>query len=130
MIAAQAVRAAPMRRPFPTRARQVHAVARVRRGAGTTWEVRTFVVVSATICAVFLLVVLYLSQATAVASGGYETQRLERVRDELRRQNALLEVESARLDSPARIEAEAKRLGLVRAAAVPVVQAEPIAAKR
>jgi hypothetical protein len=52
------------------------------------------------------------------------------VRDELRRQNALLEVESARLDSPARIEAEARRLGLVRAAAVPVVQAEPIAAKR
>jgi len=39
-------------------------------------------------------------------------------------------VESARLDSPARIESEARRLGLVRAAAVPVVQAEPIAAKR
>jgi cell division protein FtsL len=130
LIAAQAVRAAPMRRPFPTRSRHVHAVPRARRGAGTTWEVRTFVVVSAAICAVFLLVVLYLSQATAVATGGYETQRLERVRDELRRQNALLEVESARLDSPARIEAEAKRLGLVRVAAVPVVQAEPIAARR
>ena len=119
-----------MRRPFPTRSRQGHTVPRARRGVGTTWEVRTFVVVSAAICAVFLLVVLYLSQATAVATGGYETQRLERVRDELRRQNALLEVESARLDSPARIEAEARRLGLVRAAAVPVVQAEPIAAKR
>ena len=130
MIAAQAVRAAPMRRPFPARARSLHAVPRARRGAGTTWEVRTFVLVSAAICAVFLLVVLYLSQATAVATGGYETQRLERVRDELRRQNALLEVESARLDSPARIEAEARRLGLVRAAVVPVVQAEPIAAKR
>jgi hypothetical protein len=86
--------------------------------------------VSTAICAVFLLVVLYLSQATAVATSGYETQRLGGVRDELRRQNALLEVESARLDSPARIEAEAKRLGLVRAAAVPVVQLEPIAAKR
>jgi cell division protein FtsL len=92
--------------------------------------VRTFVVVSAAICAVFLLTVLYLSQATAVATRGYEAQRLEQQRDELRRQNALLEVESARLDSPARIEAEARRLGLVRAAAVPVVQAEPIAAKR
>jgi hypothetical protein len=79
---------------------------------------------------VFLLTVLYLSQATAVATRGYEAQRLEQQRDELRRQNALLEVESARLDSPARIEAEARRLGLVRAAAVPVVQAEPIAAKR
>ncbi|HEY9325735.1 MAG TPA: septum formation initiator family protein [Candidatus Limnocylindria bacterium] len=91
---------------------------------------RTFVVVSAAICAVFLLTVLYLSQATSVATRGYEAQRLEQQRDELRRQNALLEVESARLDSPARIEAEARRLGLVRAAAVPVVQAEPIAARR
>ena len=86
--------------------------------------------VSAAICALFVLVVLYLSQATAVATRGYEAQRLEQVRDELRRQNALLEVESARLDSPARIEAEARRLGLVRAVAVQVVQAEPIAAKR
>ena len=91
---------------------------------------RTFVIVSSAICAVFLLSVLYLSQATAVATRGYEAQRLEQQRDELRRQNALLEVESARLDSPARIEVEARRLGLVRAAAVPVVQAEPIAAKR
>jgi cell division protein FtsL len=119
-----------MRRPFTARPRHGHAVARRERGAGTTWEVRTFAVVSAAICAVFLLVVLYLSQATAVATRGYETQRLESVRDEVRRQNALLEVESARLDSPARIETEARRLGLVRAAAVQVVQAEPIAAKR
>ncbi len=119
-----------MRRPFAARPRRGHAVSRRRHAAGTTWEVRTFVAVSAAICAVFLLVVLYLSQATAVATRGYETQRLESVRDELRRQNALLEVESARLDSPARIEAEARRLGLVRAAAVLVVQAEPIAAKR
>jgi len=126
---AQAVRAAPVRRPFPTRPR-THAVPRRRQGAGTTWEVRTFVVVSAAICALFLLIVLYLAQATSVATRGYETQRLERVRDELRRQNALLEVETARLDSPARIEAEARRLGLVRAAVVPIVQVEPIAAKR
>ena len=119
-----------MRRPFPARPRSGHAVARHRTGAGTTWEIRTFLVVSAAICALFLLVVLYLSQATAVATGGYETQRLERVRDELRRQNALLEVESARLDSPARIEAEAKKAGLVRVATIPVVQLEPIAANR
>ena len=119
-----------MRRQFPSRSRGAHAVSRGRHAAGTTWEVRTFVVASAAICAVFLLTVLYLSQATAVATRGYEAQRLEQQRDELRRQNALLEVESARLDSPARIEAEARRLGLVRAAAVPVVQAEPIAAKR
>ena len=119
-----------MRRQFPSRSHGAHAVPRRRPAAGTTWEVRTFVVVSAAICAVFLLTVLYLSQATTVATRGYEAQRLEQQRDELRRQNALLEVESARLDSPARIEAEARRLGLVRAAAVPVVQAEPIAAKR
>ena len=118
-----------MRRPFQARPRG-HAVPRGRSGAGTTWEVRTFVVVSAAICAVFLLVVLYLSQSTTVTTSSYQTQRLERVRDELRRQNALLEVESARLDSPARIETEARRLGLVRAASVQVVQAEPIAAKR
>lgn len=128
MIAAQAVRAAPVRRPFPTRPR-THAVPR-RPAADTTWEVRTFAVVAAALCAVFVLVVLYLVQTTTVATRGYETQRLERVRDELRRQNALLEVESARLDSPARIETAARGLGLVRAAAVPVVQAEPIAAKR
>jgi len=119
-----------VRRPFTARPRHGHAVPLRRRGAGTTWEVRTFVAVSAAICALFVLVVLYLSQATAVATRGYEAQRLEQVRDELRRQNALLEVESARLDSPARIEAEARRLGLVRAVAVQVVQAEPIAAKR
>ena len=119
-----------MRRQFPSRSHGAHAVPRRRHSAGTTWEVRTFVVVSAAICAVFLLTVLYLSQATAVATRGYEAQRLEQQRDELRRQNALLEVESARLDSPARIEAEARRIGLVRAAAVPVFQAEPIAAKR
>jgi hypothetical protein len=129
LIAAQAVRAAPMRRPFPARSRHAHATVR-QRSAGTTWEVRTFVLVSAAICAVFLLVVLYLVQATTVATRGYEAQRLESTRDELRRQNALLEVESARLDSPARIEVEARRLGLVRAAVVPVVQLEPIAAKR
>jgi cell division protein FtsL len=119
-----------VRRLSPTLPRNAHAVPRGRQAAGTTWEVRTFVFVSTAICAVFLLVVLYLSQATAVATSGYETQRLGALRDELRRQNALLEVESARLDSPARIEAEAKRLGLVRAAAVPVVQLEPIAAER
>ena len=118
-----------MRRPLPARSRYGHAVAR-RRAAGTTWEVRSFAAAALAISAVFFLVVLYLALATSVAERGYEAQRLGRELDELRRQNALLEVESARLDSPARIEAEAKRLGLVRVADVPVVQAEPIAAKR
>lgn len=91
---------------------------------------RTFVAVSAAIGFVFLLAMLYLAQTTAVSTRGYEAQRLEQVREELRRQNALLEVENARLDSPGRIQVEAQRLGLVRAAQVPVVQLEPIAAKR
>lgn len=91
---------------------------------------RTFVAVSAAIGFVFLLAMLYLAQTTAVSTRGYEAQRLEQIRAELRRQNALLEVENARLDSPGRIQVEAQRLGLVRAARVPVVKLEPIAAKR
>ena len=69
-------------------------------------------------------------QTTAVSTLGYEAQRLERTRDELRRQNSLLEVENARLDSPARIETQASKLGLVRAASVPVVNLDTITAKR
>ena len=129
MIASQAVRAAPARRAVHPRPRHTARATR-RIATGTTWEMRTFVAVSAAIAFVFVLAMLYLAQTTTVSTRGYEAQRLEQVRDEIRRQNALLEVENARLDSPARIEAEAKRLGLVRAAAVPVVQAEPIAAKR
>jgi cell division protein FtsL len=86
--------------------------------------------VSAAIALVFLLAMLYLTQATAVSTAGYEVQRLQAVRDELRRQNALLAVENARLDSPARIEAEAKRIGLVRAASIQVVKVETVAARR
>src|SRR5439155_1426137 len=66
----------------------------------------------------------------ADSAAGCEVQRLAAQRDELRRQNALLEVESARLDSPARIEADAARLGLVRAAAIRVVAPEAVAAHR
>jgi hypothetical protein len=92
--------------------------------------VRSFLVVSAAILAGFLLVLLYLGQATAVSAAGYEAQRLAAQRDELRRQNALLDIESARLASPARVEAAAQRLGLVRAATIRVVPAEAIAARR
>jgi len=103
------------------------------RGAqppSSAWEVRSFLLVSGVIVAGFLLVLLYLAQATAVSAAGYEAQRLEAQRDEIRRQNALLEIESARLDSPARIEAAAQRIGLVRAATIRVVPAVEIAAKR
>ena len=73
---------------------------------------------------------LYLAQTTTVSTRGYELQRLEQVRDELRRQNALLEVENARLDAPARIETEAQKLGLARVSTVPLLQLEPITANR
>jgi len=129
VIASQAVRAAPARRAVHPRPRQTARATR-RIVTGTTWEMRTFVAVSAAIAFVFVLAMLYLAQTTTVSTRGYEAQRLEQVRDEIRRQNALLEVENARLDSPARIEAEAQKAGLVRVATIPVVQLEPIAANR
>ncbi|HYK98287.1 MAG TPA: hypothetical protein VEU77_07820 [Candidatus Acidoferrales bacterium] len=129
MIASQAVRAAPVRRAVRPRPRHTARASRVRR-KGTTWEIRTFVATSAVIAAVFLLAMLYLAQTTTVSTLGYEAQRLQQTRDELRRQNALLEVDNARLDAPARIQAEATKLGLVRAASVPVFQLDQITAKR
>lgn len=95
----------------------------------STWEVHTFLAVSAAIAFLFLVAMLYLAQATTVSTRGYEAQRLSEQRDELRRQNALLEVENARLESPARIEAAATKLGLVRVATLPVVQLDPISAR-
>ena len=129
MIASQAVRVAPVRHVRQPRPRHTARVSR-RARAGVTWEVRTFVGVSAVIAFVFVLAMLYLAQTTAVSTRGYEAQRLEQVRDELRRQNALLEVENARLDAPARIESEAQKLGLARVSSVPLLQLEPITANR
>ncbi len=130
MTVAQAVLAAPARRRWRPRPRHAPVSSRRAVARATTWEVRAFVAASSAICVVFVLVLLYLAQATAVASRGYDAQRLQRSLAELRRQNALLEVENARLDAPARIEAEAKRIGLVRLSTIRVVQAEPIAANR
>jgi cell division protein FtsL len=131
VIASQAVRAAPVRRAVHPRprhaARATHRGPRaVARRSGTTWEVRTFVAVSAAIAFVFVLAMLYLAQTTAVSARGYEAQRLEQSLNETRRQNALLEVENARLDAPSRIDAEARKMGLVRLATIPVVQLEPL----
>ncbi|TMF80952.1 MAG: hypothetical protein E6I18_04355 [Chloroflexi bacterium] len=135
MTFAQAVRAPQARRAQHRLHR--HAVPH-RRGAsrqtarlrGASWEIRSFLVASGVIVACFLLVLLYLAQATAVSAAGYEAQRLAAQRDEVRRQNALLAIESARLDSPARVETEAQRLGLVRAATIRVVGPEAVAATR
>jgi hypothetical protein len=131
VIAVQAVRAAPMRRVVHPRPRHsARAPRAVARHGGATWEVRTFVSVSAAIAFVFVLAMLYLAQTTTVSARGYEAQRLGQALAEIRRQNALLEVENARLDAPARIDAEARKIGLVRVATIPVVQLESIAAKR
>ena len=108
-----------------------HVPAR-RRGESavraSAFETRSFLGAAAAIAVAFALALAYLAGTTGVASGGYEAQRLQATRDELHRQNALLELELARLDSPARIEAEAKRLGLIRVAFVPVIPADPLTA--
>jgi hypothetical protein len=134
---AQAVRAPQARRVQHRLHRQAvphHRVASRQAAAirvrTTSWEIRSFVLASGVIVSCFLLVLLYLAQATAVSAAGYEAQRLGAQRDELRRQNALLVIESARLDSPARVETEAQSLGLVRAATIRVVVTEAAAATR
>ena len=142
MIASQAIRSAPSR-PIPAR-RGAHAVRRrpvatVRSTASThrriatpaspaSWDLRLFGAAAAAIVVGFALAVLYLSQATAVSATGYEAQRLAATRDELRRQSALIEVQIAKLDSPARVTAEATRLGMTRASYVPVIAAAPLRA--
>jgi hypothetical protein len=117
----------PHRQAVPRRTAARHADRVTRRAS---WEVRSFAIASGAIVLGFLVVLLYLAQATAVSAAGYEAQRLEAQRDEIRRQNALLAIESARLESPARVESEAQRLGLVRAATIHVVPAEAVAAAR
>jgi cell division protein FtsL len=123
-------RSVRVRRAIPAhsvRPRARHARAAVR---ATSFELRSFVGASAAIAVAFVLALAYLAGSTGVASVGYEAQRLQSQRDELRRQNSLLELELARLDSPARIEAQAQRLGLVRLAYIPVVPADPLTARR
>ncbi|MGI8878244.1 MAG: hypothetical protein ACR2G8_06470 [Candidatus Limnocylindria bacterium] len=95
-----------------------------------TREIRTFGVTAAAIAAGFLLALLYLGQITGVSAHGYEMQRLEAHRDELRRQSALLDVQLAKLDAPARIEAQAARLGLARVGHVRVMNAVELAARK
>lgn len=132
MTFAQAVRAPQARRVphHPHRQAVAHRRAATRHVRSASWEIRSFLLASGVIVACFLIALLYLAQATAVSAAGYEAQRLAAQRDELRRQNALLIIESARLDSPGRVEAEAQRLGLVRAATIRVVGPEAVAATR
>ncbi len=119
----------------PVRPARVAATSRAparsaRRLPHGTWELRSFAGAAAAILVFFLVALVYVSATTTLSATGYESQRLEQQRDELRRQNALLEVEVARLDSPTRIVAEAKRLGLVHPAQVTVVSPESLSIKR
>lgn len=106
---------------------RAHPVAAVR---AASWDLRIFGAAIAAIAFCFVLALVYVSQTTALSVAGYDVQKLAAQRDELRRQNSLLEVQSARLDSPARIAADAQRLGMVRARYVPVISAQPLIAKR
>ena len=116
----------------PRSARPGNVARRRKRAAirSVTWEMRSFVGASGAILIAFVLALAYLAGSTGVASTGYDAQRLQAERDELRRQNTLLELELAKLDAPARIESEAKRLGLVRLAFIPVVPATPLTARK
>jgi len=96
----------------------------------SSWDLRIFGIAIATIVFAFGLALLYVSQTTALSVAGYDVQKRAAERDELLRQNALLEVQVARLDSPARIAAGAQRLGMVHARYVPVIPAQPLIAKR
>ena len=110
--------------PTPTKIRHRFAPALPRAGAG----VRIFVLSVGVLSTAFLLALLYLRFSTAIATGGYGVQELERRRDELRRENQLLELQLRRLDTPTRIEAEAQRLGLQKARAYMHVPAVPAVA--
>lgn len=115
-------------RPSPARARR--AATRAHARSNVTWELRSFTATAGAIVVGFVLALLYLGSSTGVSTLGYETQQLQARHDELRRQNALLEVQLAKLGSPARIQAETKRLGLVHVSFVPVVPAGSLAARR
>ena len=146
MIASQAVRlASPSPRraaarvPHAQRARRTTSHARAISSPARTaqrvvraasWDLRIFGLAIAAIAFCFALALVYVSQTTALSVAGYEAQKLAAQRDELRRQNSLLEVQSARLDSPARIAADATRLGMVHARFVPVISPQPLTAKR
>ena len=145
MIASQAVRLASPSPRAARGARRTHArqlplqresAARSREGQARTavrsasWDLRIFGLAIAAIVLCFGLAVVYVSQTTALSVAGYDVQKLAGQRDEIRRQNALLEVQGARLESPARIATDAQRLGMVHARYVPVIPAQPLTAKR
>ncbi|OLC58520.1 MAG: hypothetical protein AUH85_00655 [Chloroflexi bacterium 13_1_40CM_4_68_4] len=86
---------------------------------------RLFVLSAGVLATAFLTALLYLRFATSIAASGYDLHDLEARRDELVRQNQLLQLQIDRLDAPSRIEAEAQRLGLVKASRTLFLTAGP-----
>ena len=86
---------------------------------------RLFVLSAGVLASAFLTALLYLRFATSIAANGYDLHALETRRDELARENALLQLQVERLDAPARIEGEAQRIGLVKAARTLFLTAGP-----
>ncbi len=111
-------------RPLPTR--QQRRSPTVTLGAAP----RLFLLSAGALATAFLASLLYLHFATAIATGGYELHALESRRAELQREHDLLEVQLRRLDAPTRIESEARRLGLAKAARVFVIDTGAIVAGR
>jgi hypothetical protein len=106
------------------------AVARPRaavahRRATLDVEGRLFALAAGALATAFLTALLYLRFATSIAASGYDLHELDARRDELVRQNQLLQLQIDRLDAPSRIEAEAQKLGLVKAARTLFLTAGP-----
>ncbi len=98
------------------------ALRSARVGAGP----RLFALGAAVLGAAFLTALLYLRFATSIAATGYDMHALDARREELRRENQLLELQLQRLDAPARVEAAAQRLGLVKAARTLYLNSGPL----
>lgn len=110
-------------RPLPRRSLPTRVERRV-----ISPSLALFLLSAGALATAFLTALLYLHFATAIATGGYDLQALSDRRDELRRERDLLEVQLRRLDAPTRIEAEAQRLGLRKAARVFVIDTGSIVA--
>src|SRR5256885_8215580 len=116
MTFAQAVRAPQARRMQhrPQRQAVPHHRAPARqatpRTRGASWEIRSFALASGVIVSCFLLVLLYLAQATAVSAAGYEAPRLAAPRGGLPRAKPLFINENASPDFPRRGGNDAPRL--------------------
>lgn len=91
-------------------------VAKLRRArAAWVFDLRPEMLVLATIVAISLTSLLYLTQASNVAATGYDITYAADRQAKLEREFQKLKVQSARLQSLTRLEADASNLGMVPA---------------